>query len=132
VKVTRVLTRLSPWGRTGTIRSSWRSRAVAFRGFQALMDCRHGIGSVSVARSERHAPFLRNVAPLANGVARDLCAAPSSPMRNLQQKASFHTLGTRLGPVISLASPVFLCSAKGAVSPPRPTPYQAPRASGGQ
>jgi hypothetical protein len=33
-------------------------------------------------------------------------------MRSHQQKTSFHTLGTRLGPETSLASPAFLCSAK--------------------
>jgi hypothetical protein len=43
-------------------------------------------------------------------------------MRSHQQQTSFDTLGTRLGPETSLASPAFLCSAKGgAVSPPRPT-----------
>jgi hypothetical protein len=41
-------------------------------------------------------------------------------MRSHQQKTSFDTLGIKLGPEIGLASPTFLCSAKGAVSPPRP------------
>jgi hypothetical protein len=67
VRVMCVLTPLSPWGRTGTIRSSWRSRAVAFRSFQALMGHRHGIGSASVARWEHHVLFATHAALLANG-----------------------------------------------------------------
>jgi len=87
--------------------------APSLRSFQTLMGRRHGIGSASVARWERRVPFATRAAPLANGAARDLFAAPSSTMRSHRHKTSFHTLGTKLGPKISLDSPVFLCSAKG-------------------
>jgi hypothetical protein len=49
-----------------------------------------------------------HAAPLANGVARDLFAGHAN-----QQKTSFHTLGTRLGPVISLARRRFFVRLKG-------------------
>ncbi len=71
-------------------------------------------------------------APLTNGPAEDLFAAPGSSTWSHQQRTSSRALGTRLAPVISLVSPSFLCSAKRAVSPPRPTSCQAPRASDGQ
>jgi hypothetical protein len=55
---------------------------------------------------------LRNARDTCGQQSRMRLAAPSSTMRSLQQKPSFQTLGTRLGPGISRASPVFLCSAK--------------------
>jgi hypothetical protein len=59
VRVTCVLTRLSPWGRTGTIRSSWRSRAGAFRSFQAWIGRRHGIASQAKLGGEFTFPWQR-------------------------------------------------------------------------
>ena len=48
---------------------------------------------------------------------RDLFAASSSTVRSHEQKTSFLTLGTRLGPAISLVSAAFLCSAKKGLRP---------------
>jgi hypothetical protein len=94
VRVTCVLTPLSPWGRISTIRSSWRSRAVAFHGSHALIGRRHGIGSASIARWQRHVPSRHKQPPLTKGVVRDLFAGPSSPMRSHQQRLR----STRWGP----------------------------------
>jgi hypothetical protein len=124
--VTFVLTRLSPWGRTGTIRLSWRSRSLASRLSgpdepppRDRLRKRLTLGGNDTCPSA-------HAAPLANGAARDLFAAPSGTMRSHQQKTSFHTLVTRLRPEIKSGFAGAFCSAKGAVSPPRPTSCQAP------
>lgn len=106
--------------------------ACVLRGFQASIGRSRRIGPTSGSKLGGNMTFPRRMRhPLANGVARDLFAEPSSTTRN-EQMTSFHVLGTRLGPVISLASPVFLCSAKEAVSPPRPSSCQEPCESDGQ
>jgi hypothetical protein len=128
MRVTRALTRLSPWGQTGTIRSSWRSRAVAFRGFQAWIGRRHRIAPQAfIARWERHVAFATHehlwpTIPHETYSRRQVvpCGATSNRLRphvweqvGSSEKSGFDGVS---------------CSAKWGVSPPRPTSCQAPRA----
>ena len=57
-------------------------------------------------------PSTTYAAPLADGVTLGLFAAAGSAVRGHEQKTSFHTLGTKLGPGISLAPSSFFCSVK--------------------
>ena len=127
VRVTCVLTRLSPWSQAGTIRSSWR-------GFQALMGRCHGIGFASVARWQRHVAFATHATPLANRArTRTLRGAKSSSCGAISKRLR----STRWGPdwvqrQVWLRRRFFVRLKSGSVSPSRPTSRQAPRANDGQ
>jgi hypothetical protein len=107
--------RLSPWAWTGAIRSSWRSRVVAFRVFQALIDRRHGIGSASAARWKRMFPSqrARHLRPAEPHETYSRPQVPSGAMRSLQQETSFDMLGTRWGPRLNIARRRFFVRLKG-------------------
>lgn len=115
MSVPNTVTCLWPWGQTGAIRSRLalfaRPRFAAC-GLDRLAPARRALGKRLKPWWERHVPLATHAAPLANGAIRDLFAASSSAVRSHEQKTSFLTLGTRLGPEISLVSPAFLCSAK--------------------
>jgi hypothetical protein len=89
----------------------------AANGIDGPPPARRGSASEGLVGTSRSLPQHRR-RPLANGATRDLFAAADSVVRGHEQKTSLKTLGTRLGPGLSLAPPWFLCSARGAVSPP--------------
>jgi hypothetical protein len=122
-----VLTRLSPWGPD---RHHPLKLALSCRRFPRLSGL-DGPPPRDRRRKRlklgRNVTFLRNARGTFGQRSRTRPVAASSTKRSHRQRTSFHTLGTRLGPEMSLASPAFLCSAKAAGSPPQPTSAWAPR-----
>src|SRR6266702_8677576 len=81
---------------------------------------RHGVGSASSVTMSRS---LRGPRGTFDGWRRthETCSRRQVVPCGATSKDFVPHVGTKLGPEINLASPAFLWSAKGAVSPPRPT-----------
>jgi hypothetical protein len=88
-----------------------RPRFAAF-GLDGPPPARRGLGKRLRLGGNVTFPSTMYAAPLADGVTLGLFAAAGSAVRGHEQKTSFPTLGTKLGPGISLAPSLFFCSLK--------------------